>query len=64
MVEHQETQFQIVFKRDLNESNVTVNLVLSDRLFQTVGAVKLKAFLDITSSPTMLGMHKIIAPDE
>jgi len=27
-----------VFKRDLNESKVTVNLVLSDRLFQTVGA--------------------------
>jgi len=26
--------------------------------------VKLKAFLDMTSSPTMLGMHKRLAPDE
>jgi len=31
-----------VFKKDLNESKVTADLVLSDRLFQTVGAVKLK----------------------
>jgi len=38
-----------VFKKDLNESKVTADLVLSARLFQTVGAVKLKAFLDMTS---------------
>jgi len=37
---------------------------MSDKLFQTVGAVKLRAFLDISSSPTMLGMHKRLAPDE
>jgi len=30
-----------VFKRDLNESNVTADLVLRYILFQTVGAVKL-----------------------
>jgi len=38
-----------VFKKDLNKSNVTADLVLSDRLFQTVEAVNLKAFLDIKS---------------
>jgi len=53
-----------VFKRDLNESDVTADLVLSDRFFQTVGAVKLKVFLDITSAQTMLGMHRRLAPDE
>jgi len=39
-----------VFQRDLNESNVTANLVLSDRLSKTVGALKLKAFLYIPNS--------------
>jgi len=55
-VEHPGTQFQIIqfskFSRDLHESNVTAHLVLSERLFPTVGApgaVKLKAFLDIAS---------------
>jgi len=30
-----------VFKSDLNESNVTADVVLNDRMLQTVGAVKL-----------------------
>jgi len=38
------------------ESNIPTDLVLSDGLFQAVGAVKLKALLDIASSPTMLGI--------
>jgi len=38
-----------VFKRDLNESNVTSNPLLGNRLFQTVEAVRLKAFLGIAN---------------
>jgi len=60
MVEHTGTiiLYNSVFIRDLIESNVTTDLVLSDKLFETVLAVKLKAVLDITSSLTMLGVHK------
>jgi len=57
-------QITAVFQRDLNESNTIVNLVLSDRLFQTVEAVKLKAFLDVASSQTILGMHNRLAPEK
>jgi len=51
MGEHQFTHGNVipnssVIKRNLK---VTADLVLSDRLFQTVGADKLKALLNITS---------------
>jgi len=36
-------------KRDLNESNITSNPLLGNRLFQTVEAVRLKAFLGIAN---------------